>query len=98
MTKKSATLNYSKVFEALGHEKRLSVFAFIYRSGTSGARPRDIVENIGIDSGTLDFHLKRLLAVNLVSLRKDEHRSFYASNVNIPQGLASLFESPDLKP
>ena len=59
---------------------------------------RDIVENIGIDSGTLDFHLKRLLAVNLVSLRKDDHRSFYASNANIPQGLASIFELPDLKP
>ena len=40
---------------------------------------RDIVENIGIDSGTLDFHLKSLFAVNLVFLRRDDHCSFYAS-------------------
>jgi DNA-binding transcriptional ArsR family regulator len=51
-------LRHSKTFEALANETRLKVFAFIHQSGPGGTRPKHIIDELGVDSGTLDFHLK----------------------------------------
>ena len=53
-------LRYAKVFEVLGHDTRLKVFDLIYRSGKKGVRPKEMIDQFGVDSGTLDFHLKKL--------------------------------------
>ncbi len=84
---------YSKIFEVLGHDTRLKVFDLVYRSGIQGVRPKEMIEQFGIDSGTLDFHLKKLLAVNLVSIRQRGPRCVYHLNENIPVELAQLFDA-----
>ena len=87
------SLRYREVFEALGHETRLRVFDFIYRAGEKGARPRDIISYYGVDSGTLDFHLKRLMAVGLIVLKSGCHRGTYSISPSLPLGLTLLFDS-----
>jgi len=84
---------YLPIFEALGHETRLKVFMSIYQSGKVGVRPKEIIEKFGVDSGTLDFHLKRLLAVGLIVLKFGCQRGIYCPNENIPPELALLLDS-----
>jgi ArsR family transcriptional regulator, arsenate/arsenite/antimonite-responsive transcriptional repressor len=84
---------YLPIFEALGHETRLKVFDFIYQSGDAGARPKDLIERFGIDSGTLDFHLKKLLGVGLISLKIGSRRGVYCSSPKIPLELAQLLDA-----
>jgi len=86
-------LRYAKVFEVLGHDTRLKVFDLIYRSGKKGVRPKEMIDQFGIDSGTLDFHLKKLLAINLVAIRQRGPRCLYHLNENIPVELAQLFDA-----
>jgi DNA-binding transcriptional ArsR family regulator len=87
------SLRYCEVFEALGHETRLRVFDFIYRAGEKGARPKDIINCYGVDSGTLDFHLKRLMAVGLIVLKSGCLRGTYSVSPNLPLGLTLMFDS-----
>ena len=63
-------MKFCSVFEALGCEIRLKVFDFIMQAGEDGVAPKEIVEQFGVDSGTLQFHLKKLINVNLVSKKK----------------------------
>ena len=84
---------YLPIFEALGHETRFKVFMSIYQSGKAGVRPKEIIEKFGVDSGTLDFHLKRLLAVGLIVLKFGCQRGIYCPNENIPPELALLLAS-----
>lgn len=84
-------LQYLSVFEALGNQTRLNAFNFIYRSGQNGARPKDIIERFSLDSGTLDFHLKKLMAVNLITLRKGAAKGRYFPNEDLPKNLNRLF-------
>ncbi len=84
---------YLPIFEALGHETRLKVFMSIYQSGKAGVRPKEIIEQFGVDSGTLDFHLKKLLAVGLIVLKFGCQRGIYCPNENIPPELALLLDS-----
>jgi DNA-binding CsgD family transcriptional regulator len=65
----------------------------IYRSGKAGVRPKEIIDRFGVDSGTLDFHLKRLTAVGLIVLKSGCQRGIYCANENIPPELAQLFAS-----
>jgi DNA-binding transcriptional ArsR family regulator len=83
------------MFEALGHETRLKVFDLIYRSGKAGVRPKDMIDSFGFDSGTLDFHLKKLVAVKLISLKKEGRRGIYCASEHIPYELLQLFEAVD---
>ena len=85
--------HYVPVFEALGNDTRLRVFEFIYRSGEVGARPKDLIDKFGFDSGTLDFHLKKLLAVELISYKEGCRRGTYCVNESISIELVQLFDS-----
>ena len=87
------TLSYSSIFEALGYETRLRVFAFIYRAGEVGVRPKEMVKEFGVDSGTLDFHLKKLIHVGLIVHKAGEGRGIYCPSENIPNELTKLFDS-----
>jgi predicted transcriptional regulator len=82
---------YLSVFEALGNQTRLNAFDYIYRSGQNGARPKDIIEQYGLDSGTLDFHLKKLMAVNLITWKKGATKGRYFPHQDLPKGLNQLF-------
>ena len=84
-------MQYLSVFEALGNQTRLNAFNFIYRSGQNGARPKDIIEQFGLDSGTLDFHLKKLMAVNLITMRKGATKGRYFPREDLPKSLNQLF-------
>ena len=84
---------YLPIFEALGHETRFKVFAFIYQSGKAGVRPKEMIEQFGFDSGTLDFHLKKLVAVKLIVLKVGSRRGVYSVDEDIPQELTRLFDS-----
>jgi predicted transcriptional regulator len=88
---------YLSVFEALGNQTRLNAFDYIYRSGQNGARPKDIIEQYGLDSGTLDFHLKKLMAVNLITWKKGATKGRYFPHQDLPRGLNQLF-SEELLP
>lgn len=82
---------YFPIFEALGQEARFKVFGLIYQSGKRGVRPKEMLEKFGSNPGTLDFHLKKLLASELVVLKVDGPRGVYCANESIPQVLAELF-------
>ncbi|MBU3577665.1 helix-turn-helix domain-containing protein [Polynucleobacter sp. UK-Kesae-W10] len=86
-------LNYLSIFEALSHETRLRVFDFIYQSGEAGARPKEMIDQFRVDSGTLDFHLKKLVAAGLIILKAGSKRGVYCLSENIPDGLTQLFDS-----
>ena len=84
---------YLPIFEALAHETRLKVFTFIYQSGMAGVRPKEIIDKFGFDSGTLDFHLKKLVAAKLIDLKTDCRKGTYLAHNNIPHELVQLFDS-----
>ena len=90
--KDNELLTYTKIFEALGQESRLEVFNFICQSGEKGVRPKEIIGALGIDGGTLHFHLNRLMAVNLIATKKNGPRGVYRRNENIPTELVLLFD------
>lgn len=84
---------YLPIFEALAHETRFKVFTFIYRSGAMGVRPKDMIDKFGFDSGTLDFHLKKLVAAGLICLKNGCLRGVYCINAAMPQELIQFFDS-----
>jgi DNA-binding transcriptional ArsR family regulator len=77
-------MKFCAVFEALGCEIRLKVLDFISQSGEVGVTPKEIVEQFGVDSGTLQFHLKKLINVNLVSKKNTRRNRRYYCESNIP--------------
>jgi DNA-binding MarR family transcriptional regulator len=81
---------YAKIFEALGQESRLEVFNLICQSGKKGIRPKDIIERLGIDGGTLHFHLNRLMAVNLIATKPNERRGTYYLHESAPKGIVRI--------
>jgi DNA-binding MarR family transcriptional regulator len=77
-------MKFCSVFEALGCEIRLKVFDFIMQAGEDGVAPKEIVEQFGVDSGTLQFHLKKLINVNLVNKKNTRRNRRYYCASNIP--------------
>jgi predicted transcriptional regulator len=77
-------MKFCSVYEALGCEIRLQVFDFIMQAGEDGVAPKEIVEQFGVDSGTLQFHLKKLINVNLVSKKNTRRNRRYYCASNIP--------------
>ena len=86
-------LRHIKTFEALGNETRLKVFDFIYRAGAQGVKPKQIIKQFGVDSGTLDFHLKRLVAAGLIVLDSSKGSSLYCPSKEVLYQLATLFQT-----
>jgi ArsR family transcriptional regulator, arsenate/arsenite/antimonite-responsive transcriptional repressor len=88
---------YLPVFEALGHEARLRLFNLIYQSGKIGVRPKEMMDKFGSNPGTLDFHLKKLVAAKLIVLKMGGPRGVYCASEYIPYGLLQLLDSGDEK-
>jgi len=81
---------YAKIFEALGQESRLEVFNLICQAGKKGIRPKEIIEQLGIDGGTLHFHLNRLMAVNLIATKPNGPRGTYYLHESAPKGIVRI--------
>lgn len=86
-------LDYKDIFKVLGQEARLRVFYYIYQSGPKGVRPKEMIEELGMNTGTLDFHLKKLASVNLISVKRAGISSTYCPVRSFPpQLITSLKE------
>ena len=83
-------LRRARIFEALGQESRLKVFNLVCQSGNKGIRPKEIIEQLGIDSGTLHFHLNRLVAVNLIATKSNSPRGIYCLNESAPKEVVKI--------
>lgn len=84
---------YVAIFDALAQETRLKVFQYIYQSGGEGVKPKEMIDKFGFDSGTLNFHLKKLVSARLIKLKIGGLRGVYCVNQNIPSELIRLFDS-----
>jgi len=83
-------LKNAKIFEALGQESRLEVFNLVCQAGKKGIRPKEIVEQLGIDGGTLHFHLNRLMAVNLIAPKPNSPRGIYCLHKSVPKEIVRI--------
>ncbi|WP_371819288.1 ArsR/SmtB family transcription factor [Polynucleobacter sp. JS-Mosq-20-D10] len=84
-------LNYARIFRVLGQKSRLEALNMIYLSGENGVRPREIIEKLGVDGGTLHFHLDRLRAFNLIVTKQDGPRGIYYPNSSALKELSGFF-------
>ena len=83
-------LRHAKIFDALGQESRLKVFNLVCQSGDKGIRPKEIIAQLGIDSGTIHFHLNRLVGVNLIATKSNSPRGIYCLNESAPKGVVKI--------
>lgn len=61
----------SRRLEALGSETRLEVYRAIVRAGPEGMPVGTLVARTGVARSTLSHHLHKLIAVGLVTQRRD---------------------------
>ena len=82
---------YCSIFEALGFEIRLKIFKYIVLSGKEGVAPKHIIKKFNVDSGTLDFHLKKLQKVKLIAKKQAGKGSSYCVSSSIPKAFVQIF-------
>lgn len=70
-----------KVFESLGSSLRLDVFCLLVHAGEQGLVAGEIAEALEIPATNLSFHLKAMLAANLVTVRQEGRFLRYRANV-----------------
>jgi ArsR family transcriptional regulator, arsenate/arsenite/antimonite-responsive transcriptional repressor len=85
------TKNYCSIFEALGFEIRLKIFKYIVQAGNEGVAPKHIIKEFNVDSGTLNFHLKKLQNVKLIAKKEDGKRACYCVSSVIPKAFLQIF-------
>ncbi|MES3002425.1 MAG: metalloregulator ArsR/SmtB family transcription factor [Pseudomonadota bacterium] len=62
---------YAARFAALGHVVRLAIFQLLVKSGHGGMTVGQISEALEIPASTLSFHLRELVASELVTQSRD---------------------------
>ena len=82
---------YSAIFEALGFEIRLKIFKFIVQAGKDGVAPKHIIKEFDVDSGTLNFHLKKLEKVELITKKATGKRASYCISPAMPKAVMQVF-------
>ena len=85
------TKKYCDIFEALGFEIRLRIFKFIIQSGHEGVAPKNIIKEFDVDSGTLNFHLKKLEKVQLIAKKGTGKRASYCLSPAMPKAFMQIF-------
>lgn len=88
-------IKFCDVFQALSCEIRLRVFDFILQAGDTGTTPKEIVKKFGVDGGTLNFHLKKLEKVNLITTKGFAKRGRYRFARDLPVFLRDFSLSSD---
>lgn len=79
-----------KAFLALGQETRLNIFRLVVQRGDTGLTPSQIIEKLGIPNATLSFHLKELVAADLLSVERQSRNLIYRPNANLVQELSGF--------
>jgi len=75
---RSSTL---KVFESLGSSLRLDLFCVLVQAGEVGRVAGELADALEIPATNLSFHLKAMLAANLVTVRQEGRFLRYRANV-----------------
>lgn len=57
--------------EALGHPIRLAAFRLLIRAGSQGRTVGQLQESLDIPASTLSHHLRKLIAVGLISQERE---------------------------
>jgi ArsR family transcriptional regulator, arsenate/arsenite/antimonite-responsive transcriptional repressor len=74
-------------FLALGQESRLNVFRLIVQKGDVGVTPTQIKELLGIPAATISFHIKQLMAADLILMERQSRNLIYRPNPSAIQAL-----------
>ncbi|QWD79229.1 helix-turn-helix transcriptional regulator [Polynucleobacter sp. MWH-Spelu-300-X4] len=77
-------------FLALGQESRLNIFRLIVQRGDVGLTPSAIIEKLGIPNATLSFHLKELVAANLLLVERQSRNLIYRPNASLVEQLSDF--------
>ena len=77
-------------FLALGQDSRLNIFRLIVQKGDIGLTPSEIIEQLGIPSTTLSFHLKELINANLLLVERQSRNLIYRPNAQWVQQLSAF--------
>lgn len=79
-----------RAFLSLGQETRLNIFRLIVQRGDQGLTPGEIVEKLGIPNATLSFHLKELLAADLLMVERQSRHLIYRPNTGLVESLSDF--------
>jgi len=69
-----------RAFLALGSEPRLNIFRLVVQRGGDGLYPSQIQELLGLPAATLSFHLKELIAADLLTVERQSRNLCYRPN------------------
>ena len=78
-------------FGALSQATRLDVVGLLLRAGTAGLPAGELAQHIGVPPQTLTFHLKELLAAQLLTRSRDGRIVRYAVDFPYVRGLCDQF-------
>lgn len=70
----------ARAFLALGNETRLNIFRLVVQRGDKGLYPSQMQEMLGLPAATLSFHLKELLAAELLGVERQSRNLLYRPN------------------
>ena len=65
---------------ALASEPRLALYRLLVRRGPEGFTPGELARRLRVPAPTLSFHLKALMAAELVSSRRAGRHIYYSPN------------------
>ena len=85
-----ATERHAEQLAALGHVARLSILRAVVQAGPEGLSTTELQEKLDIPWTTLNHHLDRLVAANLVSARRDGKFVHHTANYDALKALTDF--------
>ena len=86
-------LSAVSAFEALAHERRLSVFRLLVKAGPDGLNAGAIAEDLGALPNTMSSHLAKLSRAGIVTSERDGRHVIYRADFDaIGQLIVYLME------
>ncbi|WP_325049153.1 ArsR/SmtB family transcription factor [Dongshaea marina] len=73
----------ANVLKVLGHPKRLIIYKNVVESGALGISVGELKKRLNIPSSTLSHHIACLIAVGLLSQRREGEHCFVSLSINI---------------
>ncbi|TDQ57438.1 ArsR family transcriptional regulator [Mesocricetibacter intestinalis] len=84
------TESASKLFESLSSPIRLKIFQHLTLQGHQGMVAGELAKQLGLAPNNLSFHLKTLLAANLIYSRQEGRFIRYYANLPLMMKLVSF--------
>lgn len=75
---------------ALGHAARLSILRYVVQAGPSGSTTTELQEKLDIPWTTLNHHLDRLVAADLVTARREGKFVHHTANYDALRSLTDF--------